>query len=116
VKPFIELLTALVLLAAALIGLNKAGVVEVPVVNEVPIFQPDDDFPTPPIKVAVPDVRGLSLQEAQDTLAERGLGVQGIESRPIQLCQYEQGMVEDTLPPAGVEISEGEDVILYVCG
>jgi len=130
-KTYIEFLTAIVILVIALMslmGLNKTGVIEVPVINQIPALQNDDSggggggggggngVPPEPIKVAVPDVRGLSLEEAQDTIADRGLRVQRIESRAIQLCQNEPGMVEETLPPAGTEITEGGGVTLYVCG
>jgi hypothetical protein len=120
-KAYVELITAIVILVGTLIGLNKGGVIEVPVINQVPAMQNGgggggNTVPTQPIKVAVPDVRGLSLQEAQNTIADRGLRIQRIGSTAIQLCEYESGMVETTLPPAGTEIAEGEGVILYICG
>lgn len=120
-KVFLELLTAFVILATALIGLNKTGVVEVPVIDDVPPLQHgggggEIDIPDEPVRVAVPDVRGDSLEEARDTLEERGLEVQRVDSIPIQLCDYETGTIERTLPPAGTEIPQGSGVIVYVCG
>jgi hypothetical protein len=116
----LKLLAAIAALATALITLNKTGVVDVPLVNEVPAFQnspaPDVDFPPPSTKVAVPDVRGLTVEEAQQQIEDRGLVVRSISSIAVELCDYGEGMVESSLPPEGWEVGEGEGVTLYVCG
>src|SRR5688572_353844 len=98
-KAVIELLVAIVVLVTALIGLNKADVIEVPVINEIPAFQPDggnggtdnggEIVPPPePTLVAVPDVRGLSVEEAAAKVEESGLVV--VAKDPVQVCQFEQ--------------------------
>lgn len=121
-KEFLGLLAALVALATALIGLNKAGVIDVPVVNQVPALDNDggggggNNFPTLPKQVAVPEVRGLSLKDAQARLSDRGFTVKSVQSIAIELCEYEQGAVENTLPPPGQQMNEGGGVVVYVCG
>jgi hypothetical protein len=122
-KATIELLTAVVVLTTALVGLNKAGIATVPLVNQVTIFQsggnppivfPPSPGPTQSTKIAVPDVRGLLLQEARERIDEEGFNI--VERpRSVKNCDFEAGRVDDTNPPAGVMSNEGGPVTVYVC-
>jgi beta-lactam-binding protein with PASTA domain len=109
-----------------LAALNKSGAVEVPVIREVSVLQPSDsdsNSPTPrpttiePTEpstetVLVPDVVGLSQEEAENKLVEANLEA-SVEPVATALCEHESGEVERTLPPVGTEVSE--TVVLYVC-
>ena len=124
-KDSIKLLTEIIALAAAVIvllaALNKTGTVEVPVVRDIHVLQPPPPSPEPTTTltttktVAVPDVVGLSQQDAEDALNNAGLEVQGVDTRTTELCEHESGAVEATFPPAGTSLSEGSEVRLTVC-
>lgn len=122
-KEIIALITALVVLATAALGLlNKTGVVEVPVISQVPIFQNDGDGGGDGggggggiVTVAVPDVRGMTVDEASATLTEAGFHVERVDSIAIELCD-QQGLIEGSLPPAGAQWPKGEGVTLTRCG
>ncbi len=121
-KEFIGLLTAIVVLATALISLNKTGVIgggdDSP---STPVSPSGGDGsnggvvnpPPPSTKIKVPELRGMTQQQAQEKLAEVGLSVQSIE--PIRPCRYEPGVVEQSGPPTGWEMTKGDDVVLFVC-
>ena len=91
-KEIIALITALVVLSTAVLGLlNKTGVVEVPVISQVPIFQNDGDGRGGGggggvVTVAVPDVRGMTVDEASAALTEAGFRVERVDSIAIELC------------------------------
>jgi hypothetical protein len=127
-KGYIELLAALIGLAAAVIallgGLNRNGTVDVPVIREIRIFQPPPPPPTPEPppeptpttdgnKIPVPDVVGMSQEDAEKKIHEVGLNdIVEFEKKP--LCT-DSGVVEATNPPVGFGVSEGATVTLLVC-
>jgi hypothetical protein len=49
------------------------------------------------------------------TIRASAVNARGLPFR-LRRREYEAGMVENTLPPSGTEITEDEGVILYVCG
>jgi hypothetical protein len=131
-KEYIELLAAIIGLATAVIValgvLNRTGTADVPVIREIRVFQPPPPPPSPEPQppgqittepttetVTVPNVVGLSQQDAETRLGEVGLDVQGVDFRAKALCRYDSGFVEETLPPAGVEVSESGRVRFTVC-
>jgi PASTA domain len=124
-RDSIKLLTEIVGLAAAVIvllaALNKTGTVEVPVIRDIPALQPPPPSPEPtPTEpttetVLVPDVVGVSQQDAETKLDEVGLEIQGVDKEATELCEHESGVVEATLPPAGASVSQGSGVRLTVC-
>ncbi len=61
--------------------------------------------------VAVPDLVGLSVAEAEERAAEVGLSVAEGDSRP---CPENRGLVCATTPGEGEEIAEGETVTLVL--
>jgi beta-lactam-binding protein with PASTA domain len=95
-------------------------------IREVSVLQPSDgdgNGPTPPPTTtettepttetaSVPDVVGLSQEDAEDKLAEENLEARSVELVATEFCEHESGEVERTLPPAGTEVSEG--VVLFV--
>jgi hypothetical protein len=117
----------LILAALAIVvpvALDKTGAVNVPIINLQPSGGggngadgdgvPPPTIPTTP-KVAVPDVTGLTEQDAMDALANAGLSGFRAITTPAQLCTHESGEVESTQPPAGFEKPEGTQVGLVVC-
>lgn len=122
-KEFIGLLTAIVVLITALISLSRTGVIGGDNGSPNTPIRPGDvdtggdgdgiEIPPPSTRVKVPELRGTSVQQAQEKLAAVGLKVQSVE--PIGVCRYEPGIVEQTGPPTGWELTKGDDVVLFVC-
>jgi PASTA domain len=126
-KGNIELLAAIIGLAAAVIallgGLNRNGTVDVPVIREIKVFQPPPPSPQPPpgptpttdgTKISVPDIRGLAQAEAEKKIVDIGLTDHVVYvAKP--LCTQDSGVAEETNPPAGFTVSEGTNVELIVC-
>jgi PASTA domain len=121
----IGLATAVIVLLAAL---NKTGTVEVPVIREVSVLQPSNEPPPPPTAteitesttdtVPVPEVLGLTEDDAKNKLAEQNLVPESGETVPMTVCEPEAlsaGEVESTDPSIGEEVNEGSTVVLHVC-
>ncbi len=63
-------------------------------------------------QVTVPDVRGMSVDEAEEALTEAGLTVS--ETRPGFSSSIPEGDIVFTSPRAGSSTDSGEGVVLYV--
>ena len=63
-------------------------------------------------KLKVPHVEGLNLARATALLSESGLSVAGVES--LRSPTLPPGQVVSTRPPAGVEVGEGERIIIQI--
>ncbi len=68
-------------------------------------------FDTTP-KVAVPDLIGMTLEEAADELESVELTVGPIQER--HSSEYEEGQIIDHSPEAGMEVPEGTEVMLTI--
>ena len=114
-------------LAIAVPVLDKTGAVNVPIINLQP---PSGDggggggggsdgdgvtYPPTPQSVEVPDVTGLTEEDAKAKLAEVGLSGFKSDTTPTELCSHGSGEVESTLPPAGFQQRKGTQVGLVVC-
>jgi|WetSurMetagenome_2_1015567.scaffolds.fasta_scaffold137190_2 eukaryotic-like serine/threonine-protein kinase len=63
-------------------------------------------------KLKVPHVEGLNLARATALLSESGLSIAGVES--LRAPAMPPGQVISTRPPAGVEVDEGERILIQV--
>jgi serine/threonine-protein kinase len=63
-------------------------------------------------KLKVPHVEGLNLARATALLSESGLSVAGVES--LRSPTLPPGQVVSTRPPAGVEVDEGERIVIQI--
>ncbi len=63
-------------------------------------------------KVAVPELIGMTLEEAADELESVELTVGPIQER--HSSEYEEGQIIDHSPEAGVEVPEGTEVMLTI--
>jgi beta-lactam-binding protein with PASTA domain len=63
-------------------------------------------------KLRVPHVEGSTLARATALLTESGLAVAGVES--LRAPTMPPGQVISTRPPAGVEVGEGERIIIQI--
>jgi len=66
---------------------------------------------TPPAGVPVPDVHGLSLDQARNALVTAGL-----KPGPVQQVAGPKDVVVGTLPPAGTTVASTTPVTLLVGG
>lgn len=64
-------------------------------------------------QIKVPDVTGMSVSEAIDTLQDKGFVVSD-EQREVSSSEVEEGRVVRTSPAVGSERKEGTTIVLYV--
>jgi serine/threonine protein kinase len=69
----------------------------------------NDDSPTPPPRVTVPEIVGISQEDATAALEGAGLRVEGVE-----LVEGEEGIVVDSHPPPGASVRPRTSVTLFV--
>jgi hypothetical protein len=64
-----------------------------------------------PVPVRVPDVRGLSLDDARDDIRESGLLIRGLRFRP---APERPGTVLGTVPAPGAGVEPGTEIVVVV--
>jgi len=70
-------------------------------------------LPRGPVVVNVPDVRGLTLNQAQSELSDAGLAVAALTDEAFDE-EIPVGLVVGTTPEAGLEVVEGTDITIVV--
>jgi len=70
-------------------------------------------LPRGPVVLNVPDVRGLTLNEAQSQLGDAGLVVSALTDETFDE-EIPVGLVVGTTPEAGLEVVEGTDITIVV--
>jgi hypothetical protein len=69
----------------------------------------NDDSPTPPPRVTVPEIVGVTQEDATAALEAAGLNVEGVE-----LIEGEEGIVVESDPPPGTSVRPRTSVTLFV--
>lgn len=67
---------------------------------------------TQPVKILVPDLIGLKVEEARRLLAERGLSIGQIEE--VAMPERNPGIIIGQIPESGQEVSAGQTINLQI--
>ncbi|SFG72228.1 serine/threonine protein kinase [Lachnospiraceae bacterium C7] len=108
----IVIVIVIIYLVLSVLGLVKIGKKSSEIPSQKATTQTETQSETEEVKV--PDVVGMSTDEAQKKLEEAGLEMQVTETKDDS--SYEEGDVIETTPKAGEKAKKGSTVSVVVCG